>query len=128
MGLNVCFSFVNFIAVSAIPTIRSSTKCFVEQCSDYSLVGCSSNDAGCFHFQTVTGTNICAPTTSCEFLDPCNQDGSCISSRAVCIINSCCAQPVCLPLVLVDLCSPKNVFTQSECRDTTERKYHMFGL
>lgn len=118
------FSLVNVIAVSAIPTLRSSTKCSVERCEDYSLVDCSSNETGCFHFQTITGTNICAPTSSCEFLDLCNHDGSCISNRAVCIVNSCCVQPVCLPLVLVDLCLAKNVFKQSKCRDTMQREYH----
>ncbi len=106
----------DFLAVTAIPTIRSSSKCSVRPCTHSSLVNCASNEGVCYDFQTTNGTSFCAPASSCELLDSCNLHKQCASNTSVCIVNSCCAQPVCLPLILVDLCSPHGVTKESEFR------------
>jgi hypothetical protein len=102
------------IAVSAIPTIRSSSKCSVQLCAYSSLLNCTSNEGACFNFQTNNGTSFCAPASSCELLDPCDHNGYCSSNTSVCIINSCCTQPVCLPLILADFCLANDVKKESE--------------
>ncbi len=104
----------DFIAISAIPTLRSSSKCSVNPCTNSSLLNCVSIERVCFDFQTNNGTSFCAPASSCELLDPCDDNGYCTSNTSVCIFNSCCTQPVCLPLILVNLCSPNSVTQDSE--------------
>lgn len=89
-----------------MPPIRSSAKCLVHSCMNSSLITYLPNETGCYDFQTKNGTSFCAPASSCELLDPCDKNGYCTSNTSICIVNSCCTQPVCLPLVMVDLCAP----------------------
>ncbi|CAF0739542.1 unnamed protein product [Adineta ricciae] len=91
--------------VLAIPTIRSSSKCSVQPCVNSSLTNCFANEAVCYDYQTNDGNRYCAPASSCELFETCSENYHCKSNTSVCIVNSCCAQPICLPLVLVELCS-----------------------
>lgn len=99
----------NSIDVSGIPTVRLSSKCSVPACTHSSLFNCVSNENLCYNFQTTNGTNFCAPASSCELLDLCDGNGDCLSNTSICIVNSCCIQPRCLPLILINLCSSNNI-------------------
>ncbi len=81
----------------------------VHPCTHSSILNCTSNEGVCFDFQTNNGTNFCA---SCELLDSCDHNGHCTSNISICIVNSCCTQPVCLPLILIDLCSSYSAVTK----------------
>lgn len=50
--------------------------------------------------------------SSCELLDSCDHNGHCTSNISICIVNCCCTQPVCLPLILIDLCSSYGAVTK----------------
>ncbi|UJR14291.1 hypothetical protein I4U23_001281 [Adineta vaga] len=115
--------------VFANPTIRSSSKCSVNSCTNLSINNCISNEVTCFNYQTHDGLTYCAPASSCELLESCDDNHRCTSNTSICIANSCCAQSICLPLVLVELCSPTDslttqkidVYTTATRSSTTEK-------
>jgi len=80
-------------------------------CAQSHLVDCVSDKHVCFSFETINGTNVCAPASSCDLVEPCDQNGECLSKTSICIVNSCCPQPICMPLLLTELCTSESSTT-----------------
>lgn len=87
-------------------TVRYASGCSVEMCTmrNPSNTGCS-NLPACYQFDTSINTSVCAPQVICSLFDSCNSLRRCATSTSVCVINSCCAAPICMPLSLVTSCS-----------------------
>jgi hypothetical protein len=66
---------------------------------------CSTNP-DCICTTTSTGGGFCVPgSTACAGLEACGRDGSC-PSGSLCVVNSCCGDPVCVPVSLT--CPPSD--------------------
>jgi hypothetical protein len=87
------------------PTVEicasANTGCLGATCDTY--IGCD-NNADCFCGTLAEGGTLCQTSISCEGLTPC-PTGAC-PDGSVCLIGSCCGDPVCVPLSVA--CSQDN--------------------
>jgi len=84
-------------------TTTISTGCTGGTCGH--LAGCSPN-ADCVCVQGSVLSGICLPgSLDCAALDLCNPDLSC-PPGSECVVDSCCGDPVCVPLSFADQCPP----------------------
>ncbi|CAF1639340.1 unnamed protein product, partial [Didymodactylos carnosus] len=66
---------------------------------------CSSSKI-CYQYQLPNGTAVCGPNITCSLFDLCTTQNKCTTTNnTLCIVNSCCNQPVCMPLSLISLCT-----------------------
>ena len=112
--------YYSLVVVATATIARSSTVCSVPRC-----VGSSEQNSNCslasscYEYRALSGGSVCAPESSCERFDPCDGQGRCASNVTVCIVNSCCPQPVCFPLVFIDACSQNGYNMTSEFHHLT---------
>lgn len=106
---HIHFSFIKYYCsafVASATMVRSSIICSLPRCSSSSWQNSNCSQANsCYEYRAVSGGSVCAPESSCTRLDPCDGQGRCASNVTVCIVNSCCPQPVCFPVALIDICS-----------------------
>lgn len=78
--------------------------CFSESCTGgvcgTFTPGCLSSST-CYCFQMTNGTGFCSENFSCASYSHCT---SCPSSSSVCLVNTCCGVPKCVPLSLGASC------------------------
>lgn len=109
VGSNRCGSDYNCIA---------GQRCAGQSCETYAGT-CSSNE-NCVCFQTSDGSDFCADSPYyCDEVPDCT---SCPSSTSVCIINTCCETPVCVPLSDGQGCIDPPIKSISHSNETTSFK------
>ena len=86
------------------------SNCSLSSCrqnSSRNAGDCRLSSMPCFDYRTANSTSYCAPGSLCSLLEACNNvTGGCSSSTSVCVVNSCCSpQAVCLPMMMINLCS-----------------------
>lgn len=89
--------------------VKYSSSCSVSICgasSGASSGGCSGSTP-CFNFQS-TNETLCAPQVQCSLFDVCISGTRCATNTSICIINSCCPQPICMPRALGSACTASN--------------------
>ncbi len=104
---------ISFIITAYVPLVA---QCAAASCGDFTA--CSPSNLACACFAVSTGGGICAQgNESCLSLAPCdNNTLTCIDSQSVCIVNSCCFRPVCLPLMYAgESVCPTN-YSNSSCK------------
>ena len=85
---------------------RSSATCVATPCPSVSAVNGCVGAINCYAFNTSVGRTVCAPAPPCSFFDLCAATGGeCPSTNYVCVVNSCCPLPICLPSTLIAMCS-----------------------
>ncbi|UJR17210.1 hypothetical protein I4U23_004105 [Adineta vaga] len=89
-------------------TIISSSNCKVDQCTLNNPNGNCSAANTCYRFETSKNKTVCAPQANCSLFDVCTAAKTCASNNSVCVINSCCAAPICMPIALTSVCSSTN--------------------
>lgn len=105
----VTFGFIN---VYAGPTLRYSSGCSVDLCelvnktngSNSSSSSCS-QPPPCYRFESSTNLTFCGPQVICSLFDTCISGTRCASNTSVCIVNTCCSVPICMPLSLTASCN-----------------------
>jgi hypothetical protein len=81
------------------------------------FIPCADNP-DCICTTTATGGGFCVPgSTQCASLVPCAADLSC-PAGSICVVNSCCGEPVCVPFELNKECPQ----TDGARRGVTRRK------
>ncbi|CAF1159899.1 unnamed protein product [Adineta steineri] len=74
----------------------------------------------CYSFQTWNNSSLCAPQVLCSTLESCINDKKCQVGSSVCVVNSCCSTPVCMPLALSNLCTvTANIAVGRVCSSAT---------
>ncbi len=97
-------------------TIKYASSCSVDLCilNNTSNNSSTNNSSGsitcpniplCYNFYTSLNTSICAPQVVCSLFDPCTTAKKCATNTSVCVINTCCSAPVCIPLALTSSCT-----------------------
>ncbi len=89
-----CFSFVE--------------TCTGGVCGSF-VLGCLSNQ-NCYCFKMANGTGFCSQNFYCNLYADC---ASCPSSTSVCLVSTCCGQPVCAPLSLGTACKSSSTSSTS---------------
>ncbi len=92
-------------AAAAAQSIVEPPFCARATCG--SFIPCSTNpDCVCVAFGGPSGRgDICLPgSTQCSTLVPCNPTDLSCPSGSVCVINTCCNGPVCVPVSLTAAC------------------------
>ena len=84
-----------------------SNSCALSFCNSIcSNSSCRRSQTPCFEYVSYSNTIYCAPAALCSLMPSCNQtSNSCASNSGVCIWNSCCSSPVCLPLSWTSICT-----------------------
>ncbi len=104
---------ISFIITAYVPLVA---QCAAATCGHFTA--CSSSNLVCVCFSVSIGGGICAQgDVSCASLTPCNNNTlTCNDPRSVCIVNSCCAIPVCQPLMYAgESVCPTN-YSNSSCK------------
>lgn len=100
-------------------SIPFAPKCAAAACGNFT--SCSSANSDCVCYSLSQGSGICGlGSISCSTLPPCNNKTlTCNDSQSVCIINSCCIQPVCFPLSATgnNVC-PTNISSSTSNKNT----------
>ncbi|CAF3497383.1 unnamed protein product [Rotaria socialis] len=99
-----------FIAnIKGQSTVKFSSSCTVPICgvSNGGTSGSCSGSAPCFNFQSANET-LCAPQVQCSLFDLCISGTRCATNTSICILNSCCSQPICMPRALASACVASN--------------------
>jgi hypothetical protein len=83
---------------STTTTISPNPECAGATCETF--IQCSSGNPDCICTTLATGGGLCVPgSTSCDIVGPCGPNFEC-PEGSVCVVNTCCAGPVCAPLSL----------------------------
>jgi hypothetical protein len=88
------------------PSSRSLRACTATTCTSAPVVNGCRGAVNCYAFNTSSGSSVCSAAPSCSSFDACTSNSyGCPSPNYVCVVNSCCSSPVCVPLSLIDMCS-----------------------
>lgn len=80
----------------------------------------------CYAFNTSAGVSICSPAPVCTSFDVCSFNGSgCPSPNSVCVVDSCCSSPVCVPLSLMNMCGTITTTIATTTAAPTSGKNHV---
>src|SRR6266852_1102174 len=90
---------------AAAASVPIHHECDGATCATFKPCSSSNGDCVCAQLGAPYGPGgICVPgSTSCAVVGPCAPDGTCPSGD-VCVINTCCGQPVCIPAALTAAC------------------------
>jgi hypothetical protein len=102
---------ISFIILVYVPIVA---KCAAATCANFTP--CSPLNLACSCFSVSTGGGICGSSRLCSSLVPCdNKTLTCNDSQSVCIVNTCCVIPVCMPLMYAgESVCPTN-YSNSSC-------------
>lgn len=90
---------------SARDNATNCTLCPCVEPTNTTNSSCRLSTTPCFDYRTQNNTAYCAPASLCQFMPPCdNTTQQCTSNNSVCVVNTCCGQPVCLPLWWTSFC------------------------
>ncbi|CAF4808883.1 unnamed protein product [Rotaria socialis] len=100
--LFICLFILICADTTCAQVVRQLSGCNAPVCSfpGDSSITCTP----CYGFQTANGKNVCAPAVDCSLFDRCINGTSCSSNSTVCVVNTCCLSPVCLPIFLNSTC------------------------
>lgn len=116
------FEFFSIFSKTLLVFVFFVESCTGAVCGSF-VPGCLSNK-NCYCYTMVNGTGFCAPNAFCTNLSDCT---SCPSSTSVCLINTCCGHPVCMPLSLGTTCKSTpisriaNLIDQTIFKQSNER-------
>ncbi len=104
---------ISFIITAYVPLVA---QCAAATCANFTP--CSPSNLVCACFAVSIGGGICARgDVSCASLTPCNNNTlTCNDSQSVCIVNSCCTIPVCLPLIYAGNSVCPTNYSNSSCK------------
>ncbi len=103
---------ISFIITAYVPLVA---QCAAATCGHFTP--CSPSNPSCSCFAVSTGGGICGSSRLCSSLVPCdNNTLTCNDSQSVCIVNTCCVIPVCMPLMYTgESVCPTN-YSNSSCK------------
>lgn len=89
-------------SASAASGVNPNPECAPATCTTF--IPCSSSNSDCVCTSTSGGGGFCVPgSTSCGIVGPCGPGFSCAAGQ-VCVVNTCCGEPVCAPIDLNESC------------------------
>ncbi|CAF2073205.1 unnamed protein product [Rotaria magnacalcarata] len=88
-------------------SVKDSTRCSMPQCQV--VQSARTLSIACYRFQSANKTSVCAPRVDCSDYPSCTHNMACPAQRAMCVIDSCCPSPVCIPMSILRMCSTTDI-------------------
>ncbi len=103
---------ISFTITAYVPLVA---QCAAAKCANFTP--CSPSNRACVCYSVSTGGGICGLSVNCPSLAPCNNKTlTCNDPQSVCIVNSCCRSPVCLPLIYAGNSVYPTNYSNSSCK------------
>lgn len=83
--------------------LRSSSQCSVPLCAsaNNTNTSCAGSQQNCYAYTVaLSNQTFCAPAASCSLFEACTEELVCSSNVSICLSNTCCPQPICVPISL----------------------------
>ena len=94
----ILWQVVIFICHVQGKQIGSRPECIEQPCLSAMVDSQGPNNVDCYRFEASDGISFCSTALSCGILVPCDRNKQCASEELVCVVNSCCLEPVCIPI------------------------------